>query len=238
MKKLIIAVDGHSSCGKSTLAKDVAKYFNYKYIDTGAMYRAVTLYVIENNLFNGEKIDEDALKKDLDEGKIKIDFRYNPELKKSQTYLNGKNIEGKIRGIKVSNLVSPVATIPFVRKKLVDLQREMGKEGGIVMDGRDIGTNVFPDADLKIFLTADAEIRAKRRYDELINKGEDVSFEEIIKNIKDRDYIDSHRETNPLIQADDAVLLNNTNLTMKEQAKIAIKLAENKLKTKNEHRNR
>ena len=227
-KKLIIAVDGHSSCGKSTLAKDIANYFNYKYIDTGAMYRAVTLYVIENNFLKDGKIDENTLKKDLEAGKIQIDFKYNPELKKSETLLNKINVENKIRGIEVSNWVSPVAVIPFVRKKLVCLQRAMGKEGGIVMDGRDIGTNVFPNADLKIFLTADAEVRAKRRYNELKNKGEDVSLQEIVKNIKERDYIDSHRKTNPLIQAEDAVLLDNTDLTMKEQVKIAIKLAENK----------
>ncbi|MCF6183248.1 MAG: (d)CMP kinase [Bacteroidales bacterium] len=226
MKKLIMAVDGHSSCGKSTLAKDVAKHFCYKYIDTGAMYRAVTLYVIENNLYDGKKINEEALKKDLDEGKIKIDFRYNPELKKPETYLNEKNVEKKIRGIEVSNLVSPVAVIPFVRRELVDLQREMGKEGGIVMDGRDIGTNVFPDADLKIFLTADAEVRAQRRYDELKAKGEDVNFEEIFKNVKERDYIDSHRETNPLRQAEDAILINNSNISIKEQSEIVIELAE------------
>ena len=231
-KKLIIAVDGHSSCGKSTLAKDTAKYFNYNYIDTGAMYRAVTLFVIENNLLKNGKIDEDALKKAFENGKIKIDFKYNPELKKSETYLNGKNVENKIRGIEVSNLVSPVAVIPFVRKELVELQRAMGKEGGIVMDGRDIGTNVFPDADLKIFLTADAEVRAKRRYDELKAKGEDVSFEEILKNVKERDYIDSHRETNPLRQAEDAVLINNSNISIEEQAKIVIELAEKKLKEK------
>ncbi len=231
-KKLIIAVDGHSSCGKSTLAKDTAKYFNYNYIDTGAMYRAVTLYVIENNLLKNGKIDEDALKKAFENGKIKIDFKYNPELKKSETYLNGKNVENKIRGIEVSNLVSPVAVIPFVRKELVELQRAMGKEGGIVMDGRDIGTNVFPDADLKIFLTADAEVRAKRRYDELKAKGEDVSFEEILKNVKERDYIDSHRDTNPLRQAEDAVLINNSNISIEEQAKIVIELAEKKLKEK------
>ncbi len=225
-KKIIIALDGHSSCGKSTLAKDLAKHFNYNYIDTGAMYRAVTLYVIENNLFKNGKIDEDKLKKDLDAGKIQIDFKYNPELKRSETYLNGKNIETGIRGIEVSNLVSPVAVLPFVRKKLVDLQRAMGKEGGIVMDGRDIGTNVFPNADLKIFLTADAEVRAKRRYKELNEKGEAVSFEEILKNVKERDYIDSHRETNPLKQAEDAVLINNTHISIKEQTQIAIKLAE------------
>ncbi len=233
-KKIIIAVDGHSSCGKSTLAKDIAKHLNYKYIDTGAMYRAVTYYVIENKLYEGKIINEEALKKDLDAGKINIDFRYNPELKQSETYLNGKHIEREIRGIEVSNLVSPVAVIPFVRKKLVDLQRAMGKEGGIVMDGRDIGTNVFPNADLKIFLTADAEIRAQRRYDELKAKGEDVSLEAIVKNIKERDYIDSHRETNPLRQAKDAVLLDNSHLTMQEQAQKAIKLAENIL-TRNMH---
>ncbi|MCD6555596.1 MAG: (d)CMP kinase [Bacteroidales bacterium] len=233
-KKLIIAVDGHSSCGKSTLAKDIAKHLNYKYIDTGAMYRAVTYYVIENKLYEGKIINEEALKKDLDAGKINIDFRYNPELKQSETYLNRKHIEREIRGIEVSNLVSPVAVIPFVRKKLVDLQRAMGKEGGIVMDGRDIGTNVFPNADLKIFLTADAEIRAQRRYNELKTKGEDVSLEAIVKNIKERDYIDSHRETNPLRQAKDAVLLNNSHLTMQEQAQKAIELAENIL-TRNMH---
>ena len=226
-KKLIIAVDGHSSCGKSTLAKDLAEYLNYKYIDTGAMYRAVTYYVIENKLYEGKKINEEALKKDLDAGNITIDFKYNPELQKSETYLNGKHIEREIRGIEVSNLVSPVAVIPFVRKKLVDLQRAMGKEGGIVMDGRDIGTNVFPNADLKIFLTADAEIRAQRRYDELKAKNEDVSLEAIVKNIKERDYIDSHRETNPLRKAEDAVLLDNSNLTMQEQAQKAIEFAEN-----------
>ncbi len=232
MKKLTIAVDGHSSCGKSTLAKDIAKHFNYKYIDTGAMYRAITLYVLENNLYDGKKINENALRYDLNAGKINIDFRYNPKLKKSETYLNGKNVEKKIRGIEVSDLVSPVAVIPFVREYLVAQQRDMGKEGGLVMDGRDIGTNVFPNADLKIFLTADAEVRAKRRYDELKAKGENVSLNEIIKNIKERDYIDSNRKTNPLIQAEDAVLIDNTNLTMQEQANIAIKLAEEKLNEK------
>ncbi len=229
-KKLIIAVDGHSSCGKSTLAKDVAGHFNYNYIDTGAMYRAVTLYVIENNLLKNGKIDEDALKTEFENGNIKIDFKYNPRLKKSETFLNGKNVEDKIRGIEVSNLVSPIAVIPFVRKKLAELQRAMGNEGGIVMDGRDIGTNIFPNADLKIFLTADAEVRAKRRYDELTAKGDNVNFEEILKNVKERDYIDSHRETNPLRQAEDAVLINNSNISIEKQAEIVIDLAENKLK--------
>lgn len=229
-KKLIIAVDGHSSCGKSTLAKDVAKYFNYTYIDTGAMYRAVTLYVIENNLLVDGKIDEDNLKKEFESGKIKIDFKYNPTFGKAETYLNGKNVENKIRGIEISNLVSPVAVIPFVRKELVELQRIMGKEGGIVMDGRDIGTNVFPNADLKIFLTADAEVRAERRFKELKAKGDNVNFEEILKNVKERDYIDSHRKTNPLRQAEDAILINNSIISIDEQAKIVIELIEKKIK--------
>ncbi|NPA44248.1 MAG: (d)CMP kinase [Chlorobi bacterium] len=229
-KKLIIAIDGHSSCGKSTLAKGLAKHFEYKYIDTGAMYRAVTLYVIENNLHEGKTIKEEELKKAFEEGKIKISFQYNPETKKSETLLNGKNVENKIRGIEVSNLVSPVAQIPFVRHELVNLQREMGKEGGIVMDGRDIGTNVFPNADLKIFLTADAEIRAKRRYKELKEKGQDVSYEEILANVKERDYIDSTRKTNPLRQAEDAVLLDNSHISIEEQLQNAINLVNEKLK--------
>ena len=229
-KELIIAIDGHSSCGKSTLAKDLAKHFQYKYIDTGAMYRAVTLYVIENNLFEGKKIIESELQQAFNNGKVNIGFQYNTETKKSETLLNEKNIEKEIRGIEVSNLVSPVAVIPFVRHELVALQREMGKKGGIVMDGRDIGTNVFPNADLKIFLTAEAEIRAKRRFQELTGKGEDVSYEGILKNVQERDHIDSTRETNPLRQANDAILLNNSYITIEEQLNNAIKLVEEILK--------
>lgn len=228
--KLIIAIDGHSSCGKSTLAKDLAKHFSYNYIDTGAMYRAVTLYVIENNLFEGKTIKEDELKKEFDTGRIKIGFQYNSETRKSETLLNGKNVENEIRGIEVSNLVSPVAVIPFVRHELVNLQREMGKEGGIVMDGRDIGTNVFPNADLKIFLTADAEIRAERRYKELTSKGQKVSFEEILANVQERDHIDSTRKTNPLRQAEDAVLLDNSHISIEQQLQNAINLVNEKLK--------
>jgi cytidylate kinase len=229
-KKLIIAIDGHSSCGKSTLAKDLAKHFSYNYIDTGAMYRAVTLYVIENNLFKGKNVKEDELKKEFEKGKIKIGFQYNPETKKSETLLNGKNVESQIRGIEVSSLVSPVAVIPFVRHELVNLQREMGKEGGIVMDGRDIGTNVFPNADLKIFLTADAKIRAERRYKELTVKGQKVSLEEILENVKERDNIDSTRKTNPLRQAEDAILLDNSHISIEEQLQNAINLVNKKLK--------
>lgn len=228
--KPIIAIDGHSSCGKSTLAKGLANHFHYKYIDTGAMYRAVTLYVIEKKLFNGKIINEEKLKKAFEEGKIKIAFQYNAETKKSETLLNGKNIENEIRGIEVSNLVSPVAVIPFVRYELVALQREMGKEGGIVMDGRDIGTNVFPNADLKIFLTADAEIRAERRFKEFEAKGQNIPYNEILANVKERDHIDSTRKTNPLVQAEDAVLLDNSHITIDEQLKNAISLVENILK--------
>lgn len=223
-KKLIIAIDGHSSCGKSTLAKDLAKHFKYRYVDTGAMYRAVTLFALQEKLINNDNIDEDKLKKAFDENKIKIDFVFNSKENKSETILNGINVEDKIRGIEVSNYVSPVAVIPFVRYRLVDLQREMGTGGGIVMDGRDIGTNVFPNAGLKIFLTADAEIRAERRYKELKEKGQEVSFEEILKNVKERDHIDSTRKTNPLKQAEDAVLLDNSNITITEQTEIAIDL--------------
>ncbi len=228
--KLIIAIDGHSSCGKSTLAKDLAKHFSYNYIDTGAMYRAVTLYVIENKLFEGKTVNDAELKTAFENGQIKIGFQYNSETRKSETLLNGKNIENEIRGIEVSNLVSPVAVIPFVRHELVALQREMGKEGGIVMDGRDIGTNVFPNADLKIFLTADAEIRAERRFKEMTAKGQDVSYDEILANVVERDYIDSTRETNPLRQADDAVLLDNSHISINEQLQNAINLVENILK--------
>ncbi len=223
-RKLIIAIDGHSSCGKSTLAKDLAKHFKYRYIDTGAMYRAVTLFALQENLINNYKINKEKLKKAFEENKIKIDFVYNPQENKSETSLNGINVENKIRGIEVSNYVSPIAVIPFVRHELVNLQREMGKDGGIVMDGRDIGTNVFPNADLKIFLTADAEIRAERRHKELKEKGQEVSFEDILKNVKERDHIDSTRKTNPLKQAEDAVLLDNSNVTVAEQTKIAINL--------------
>ena len=223
-RKLIIAIDGHSSCGKSTLAKDLAKHFKYRYIDTGAMYRAVTLFALQENLINNYKINEEKLKKAFEENKIKIDFVYNPQENKSETSLNGINVENIIRGIEVSNYVSPIAVIPFVRHELVSQQRKMGKGGGIVMDGRDIGTNVFTDADLKIFLTADAEIRAERRYKELKEKGQEVSFEEILKNVKERDHIDSTRKTNPLKQAEDAVLLDNSNITITEQTEIAIDL--------------
>ena len=215
MKKITIAIDGFSSCGKSTMAKDLAREVGYIYIDSGAMYRAVTLYCLENNLFTTDGIDTARLEALMSD--IRISFQLNPETGRPMTYLNGVNVEDRIRTMEVSTRVSPVAALPFVREALVKLQQEMGKEKGIVMDGRDIGTAVFPDAELKIFVTASAEIRAQRRYDELKAKGEDASFEEILANVKERDYIDQNREVSPLRKADDALLLDNSNLSIEEQ---------------------
>ena len=215
MKKITIAIDGYSSCGKSTMAKDLAREVGYIYIDSGAMYRAVTLYCLENGLFTNEGIDTERLEAAMPD--IRISFELNPETQRPMTFLNGQNVEDRIRTMEVSTRVSPVAALPFVREALVKLQQEMGKEKGIVMDGRDIGTAVFPDAELKIFVVASAEIRAQRRYDELKAKGEDASFEEILANVKERDYIDQNREVSPLRQAEDALLLDNSNLTIEEQ---------------------
>ncbi|MCK5821077.1 MAG: (d)CMP kinase [Bacteroidales bacterium] len=223
-KKLTIAIDGFSSCGKSTMAKALAKKLNYIYVDSGAMYRAVTLYCINNNLISEGIINEDLLKQKLDE--IHIDFIHNAETEQADTFLNGKNIEEKIRQIEVSNLVSPVSKLAFVRETLVDLQRKISKGKGVVMDGRDIGTVVFPNADLKIFMTADVEIRAQRRYDELISKNQKVNIQEIRDNISQRDFIDSNREVSPLRQAEDAIVLDNTNLTRQEQLNWILNLIE------------
>ena len=216
MKKIIIAIDGFSSCGKSTMAKDLAKEIGYIYIDSGAMYRAVTLYCIEHQLFDEKgQVKEEELKARMND--IHISFRLNPETQRPMTYLNGMNVEDRIRTMEVSSHVSPVAALGFVREALVRLQQEMGKEKGIVMDGRDIGTAVFPQAELKIFVTATPEIRARRRYDELKAKGQEASFDEILENVKQRDYIDQHRDVSPLRKADDALLLDNTNLTIAQQ---------------------
>ncbi|MBR5351856.1 MAG: (d)CMP kinase [Prevotella sp.] len=215
MKKITIAIDGLSSCGKSTMAKDLARKIGYVYVDTGAMYRAVTLYAIRHHLFEGTEINTEELERQMDD--IHISFKFNAETKKPDTYLNGELVEKEIRGMEVSNLVSPIATIPFVRTAMVRQQQQMGEEKGIVMDGRDIGTVVFPDAELKIFVTASAEVRAQRRYDELKAKGMEGDYEEILKNVQERDYIDSHREVAPLRPADDAILLDNSNLTIDEQ---------------------
>jgi cytidylate kinase len=216
MKKITIAIDGHSSCGKSTMAKDLARKIGYVYVDTGAMYRAVTLYALRNNLFDADGgIKEDELKSRM--GDISISFRLNTATGRPDTYLNGENVEQDIRTMQVSNRVSPIAALPFVRQALVAQQQAMGKEKGVVMDGRDIGTTVFPDAELKVFVTASAEVRAQRRYDELKAKGMEADYNDILKNVQERDYIDSHRPTSPLRKADDAIELDNSNMTVDEQ---------------------
>lgn len=214
-KKIIIAIDGYSSCGKSTMAKDLARAIGYTYIDTGAMYRAVTLYAMRHSLIDGDKVDADALATRMDD--IRVTFGRNAATGLPFTQLNGENVEHEIRSLAVSAHVSPVAALPFVRSALTRQQQEMGRAGGVVMDGRDIGTAVFPDAALKVFVTASPEVRARRRYDELKAKGMEASFEDILKNVKERDYIDSHREVAPLRQADDAVVLDNSHMTIPEQ---------------------
>lgn len=216
MKRITIAIDGHSSCGKSTMAKQLAKELGYIYVDTGAMYRTVTLYAMQNGLIADDgTVDVEALRERMPQ--VGVSFRFNEETGRPDAYLNGVRVEDEIRSIEVSNRVSPVAAIPFVREAMVDMQRAMGKEKGIVMDGRDIGTTVFPDAELKVFVTASAEVRAQRRYDELQQKGMPADYDEILRNVQERDYIDSHREVSPLRKADDALLLDNSNMTIPEQ---------------------
>ncbi len=215
MKKIIIAIDGYSSCGKSTMAKDLAKEINYIYVDTGAMYRAVTLYALRKSLFIDNQPNISALNGEIKN--INISFSLNPQTGAPVTLLNGEDVENEIRGMEVSSYVSAIATIDFVRSFLVEQQQQMGKEKGLVMDGRDIGTVVFPEAELKIFVTASAKVRAQRRYDELKNKGVAADFNEILNNVQERDYIDSHRKVAPLRKADDAIELDNTNLTLLEQ---------------------
>lgn len=216
MKKIVIAIDGFSSCGKSTMAKDLAREVGYIYVDTGAMYRAVTLFAMRNDVFDAEgNIDETRLKALLPD--VKLTFQLNNETKLPEVCLNGENVERYIRTLEVSQHVSPIAALPFVREKLVEQQQAMGNEKGIVMDGRDIGTVVFPNAELKIFVTASAEIRAQRRFKELETKGMPADFDEILQNVEQRDYIDIHRETSPLRQADDALVLDNSHLTIAEQ---------------------
>ena len=216
MKKITIAIDGHSSCGKSTMAKELARKLGYIYVDTGAMYRTVTLYAMRNNLFTADgEVKTDELQKSMNN--IKVSFRINEETGRPDACLNDECVENIIRSIEVSNHVSKIAAIPFVREAMVEQQRRMGAEKGIVMDGRDIGTTVFPDAELKIFVTASAKIRAQRRYEELQQKGMPADFDEILKNVEERDYIDSHREVSPLRQAEDAILLDNSDLTIPQQ---------------------
>ena len=215
MKTITIAIDGHSSSGKSTMAKDLAREIGYTYIDTGAMYRAVTLYALRHHLFEGDTIQKAALKQALPG--IQIAFRPNEVTGRPDTYLNGLCVEQEIRGMEVADHVSQVAALGFVREALVAKQQEMGRAKGVVMDGRDIGTVVFPDAELKFFITASPEVRAQRRMAELQAKGESASYEEVLANIRKRDYLDTHREVGPLRQADDARVLDNSNMTIPEQ---------------------
>ena len=213
--KIVIAIDGFSSCGKSTMAKELARKIAHVYIDSGAMYRAVTLYCIDNDLFENDTVNESELQKVINT--LQITFKINPESGKPETYLNGENVENEIRSMRVSDKVSQVSAIPFVREAMVAQQQALGKQKGVVMDGRDIGTTVFPDAELKIFVTASPETRAQRRLDELQKKGSNVSFEEVLDNVKKRDYIDQNREISPLRKADDALLLDNSKMTLAEQ---------------------
>jgi cytidylate kinase len=216
MKKITIAIDGHSSCGKSTMAKDLARKVGYIYVDTGAMYRSVTLYALRNGLFNDDdSIKTDELEQQMDN--IHITFQLNEETGRPDTYLNGECVEQEICSLEVSSHVSPIAAVGFVRKALVAQQQQMGKDKGVVMDGRDIGTVVFPDAELKVFVTASPEVRAQRRFDELQAKGMPADYDDILKNVQERDFIDSHREESPLRQADDALLLHNSHMTIPEQ---------------------
>lgn len=216
MKKIVIAIDGYSSCGKSTMAKNLARQLGYVYVDTGAMYRAVTLYALRHQLFKADgEVDAASLQRDMPD--IRISFQFNAQTGKPDTYLNDELVEQEIRTMQVSERVSKIAALPFVRTALVAQQQRMGGDKGIVMDGRDIGTVVFPHAELKIFVTASAEVRAQRRYDELQQKGMPARYDDILKNVQERDYIDSHREVSPLRKAEDAIELDNSNLTIDEQ---------------------
>lgn len=224
MSKIIIAIDGHSSTGKSTVAKRLAKALGYLYVDTGAMYRAVTLYAIENGFVGGAANDFDALIAKLAD--LEVVFKKNSIDNQFQIHLNGENVEDKIRTLEVSQQVSKIAAISEVRSKLVEQQRRMGTKKGVVMDGRDIGTVVFPDAELKLFMTASAEKRAQRRYKELLDRGEDVTFKEVLKNVQERDYIDSTRETAPLRKAEGAIELDNSEMGLDEQFEHILQLVQ------------
>lgn len=222
MNNITIAIDGFSSTGKSTLAKQLAKHLGYVYVDTGAMYRAVTYFAMQNHLVEEDFLNKEGLIQKLPE--IKLHFQFNPELGFAEMFLNNVNVEMQIRTIEVSRLVSKIAEISEVRSKLVEQQQEMGKNKRIVMDGRDIGTVVFPDAELKLFMTASAHTRAKRRFDELVDKGQNVSYDEVLQNVEERDYIDTHREDSPLVKAEDAIEIDNSTLTKKEQFDLVLEL--------------
>lgn len=216
-KKIVIAVDGFSSCGKSTMARALANRIGYIYVDSGAMYRAITLYCIDNELIIGEQVDEPSLQQHIAQGRVVVRFELNTTTGRADTLLNGVNVEAKIRTLAVSNKVSIVSALSFVRKFMVEQQQQMGEEKGIVMDGRDIGTVVFPQAELKIFVTASSHTRAQRRVDELVAKGEQVSFDEVKQNIEQRDHVDQTRVDSPLVKANDALLLDNSTLTIEQQ---------------------
>ena len=227
MKKITIAIDGFSSTGKSTLAKQLAQKLQYIYVDSGAMYRAVALYTLQNNLIENNELNTVALINNLP--KISVSFQYNELLKVSEIYLNGVNVNTEIRSMEVSNTVSRVATVPEIRQQLVALQQQMGAQKGIVMDGRDIGTVVFPDAELKLFMTSSANTRAQRRFDELIESGALVTFEDVLENITSRDYLDSTREDSPLFKATDAIEIDNSNLSLDQQFDKVLALVASKL---------
>ena len=228
MKKITIAIDGFSSTGKSTLAKQLAKYLGYVYVDTGAMYRAVALFAMQNGFISKDFFDKNALIKNI--SAIKLHFKFNPDLGFAEMYLNDKNVETEIRTLEVSGYVSKVAEISEIRAKLVEQQQEMGKNKAIVMDGRDIGTVVFPDAELKIFMNASTQIKAQRRFDELTQKGDKVTFDEVLKNVQERDYIDTHREDSPLVKAIDAIEIDNSEMTREQQFDKVLGLVNNILK--------
>ncbi|KIX21432.1 cytidylate kinase [Flavobacterium sp. 316] len=227
MKKITIAIDGFSSTGKSTLAKQLAKELGYVYVDTGAMYRAVTYFAMQNGFVGENHLNKEGLINEL--LAIKLEFRFNPDLGFAEMYLNGENVEQPIRTIEVSRNVSQIAEISEVRAKLVEQQQAMGKNKAIVMDGRDIGTVVFPDAELKLFMNASAETRAQRRFDELVEKGQNVTYQEVLENVQQRDYIDTHREDSPLVKADDAIEVDNSAMNKKEQFELVMKLIEEKI---------
>ena len=227
MKKIIIAIDGYSSTGKSTVAKQLAEYLGYIYVDTGAMYRAVTLYALQNEFLSANNFNKKALIDSL--SNIELGFRKKDDKAKAEIFLNGINVEKEIRTLYVSDFVSPVATLPEVRKKLVAIQHKMGIEKGIVMDGRDIGTVVFPNAELKIFMNANAEVRATRRYEELLAKGDDITFEEILENVQKRDLMDTTREDSPLVKAKDAIEIENSEINQEDQFHIILQLAKDRI---------
>ncbi|MDK2772620.1 MAG: (d)CMP kinase [Flavobacterium sp.] len=222
MKRITIAIDGFSSTGKSTLAKQLAKQLGYVYVDTGAMYRAVTYFAMQNNWITENTIDKDSLINHLNE--VQLKFHFNETLGFAEMFLNGVNVEQEIRTLEVSQNVSRVAEISEVRAKLVQQQQEMGRDKGVVMDGRDIGTVVFPNAELKIFMTASAETRAERRFNELIEKGQHVTFDDVLENVQQRDYIDTHRDDSPLVQAKDAIIVDNSTLSKEEQFNLVLNL--------------